>query len=79
MSEKNSETKNERFKRVASVRTNEVLRRLRILGNCSNRFLYDYSEEEVKKIFRAIEDKVKEIKVKFNSTQGENKKKEFTL
>lgn len=80
INEKKEESKNERFKRVASARTNEILRRLKILGNCSNNLIYDYSEEEVKKIFKVIEDRVKEIKLKFSNSQtGKNKKEEFTL
>ena len=53
------------FKRLAERRTNEVLRRVKILGNCSNRSSYDYSEEEVNKIFAEIEKKIREVKGKF--------------
>ncbi len=41
------ETRHERFKRVASKRTNEILEKIRILGNCSNKSSYEYTEEEV--------------------------------
>lgn len=58
--------KEERFKRLAEYRTNEVLKRLKVLGNCANRSAYDYSEDEVDKIFSAIEKSVKEIKSKFH-------------
>jgi len=54
------------FKRLAASRTNEVLKRLKILGNCSNRSHYDYSEEEVNKIFSEIERKIRENKAKFS-------------
>ena len=54
------------FKRLAISRTNEVLKRLKILGNCSNRSHYDYSEEEVSKIFSEIDKKVRETKAKFS-------------
>lgn len=57
--------KRERFERLATHRTNEVLRKLRILGHCANRSAYDYTEEEVAKIFLEIEREVKEIKAKF--------------
>lgn len=57
--------KRERFKKLAVYRTNEVLKRLKILGNCANRSAYDYTEEEVNKIFSEIERKVREIKAKF--------------
>lgn len=67
--------KSERFKELATYRTNEVLKKLKILGNCSNRTMYDFSEEEVNKIFSEIEKKVKEVKSKFNFL----KDKEFKL
>lgn len=58
--------KRERFKKLAVYRTNEVLKRLKILGNCSNRSAYDYSSEEIKKMFSAIENKVRDVKSKFH-------------
>lgn len=54
-----------RFKRLASHRTNEVLDRLRILGNCADRRSYAYTEEEIDKIFRAIDEQSKIVKAKF--------------
>ena len=70
-----SEGKRERFRRLAEYRTNEVLGRLKVLGNCANRSAYEYTEAEVNKIFSEIERKVKETKAKF--TYPKNKK--FTL
>jgi len=67
--------KRERFKRLASYRTNEVLKRVRVLGNCANRSAYEYTEEEINRIFSEIEKKVKETRAKFNF----NKNKEFKL
>lgn len=69
------EEKRERFKKLAVYRTNEVLKRLKVLGNCANRSAYDYSEEEIKKIFDAVERKVREVKGKFHFP----KHKEFKL
>ena len=62
--------KRERFRRLATYRTNEILRRLKILGNCSNRSAYDYSEEEINKIFFEIEHRIKEIKARFHFPKG---------
>lgn len=59
------EEKRERFKRLGVARTNEILRRLKILANCANRSAYDYSEEEVNKIFSAIEKATRDAKSKF--------------
>jgi hypothetical protein len=58
--------KRERFKRLAVYRTNEVLKRLKILGNCANRSAYNYNEKEISKIFSEIEQKVRQIKAKFH-------------
>ncbi len=70
----NNEAPEERFKRIAEVRTNAVLDRLRILGNLSNRQMYSYSEEDINKIFSAINKQIKEVRAKFNSKkQGEFK------
>jgi len=63
----NNETPEQRFKRIATVRTNAVLDRLRILGNLSNRQMYSYSEEDINKIFSAINNQIKEVRAKFNS------------
>ena len=54
-----------RFKRLASSRTNEVLDKLRILGNCADRRTYDYTDEDIDKIFKAIDEQVKIVKAKF--------------
>jgi hypothetical protein len=65
------ETGEERFKRVATRRTNEILNKLRILGNCSNRQVYKYTKEDVDKVFLAIEREVKKIKAKFYFPENE--------
>lgn len=61
----NIEEKKERFKRLASQRTNAVLEKLKILGNCANRANYEYTDDEVNRIFAEIEHSVKETKEKF--------------
>ncbi len=67
-----SESKEEAFQRLATKRTNAVLQRIRVLGHCSNPQLYEYSEEDVKKIFHVIEKELKVVKTKFqNSTKSE--------
>ena len=61
------ESRRRRFKRLATRRANEILYKLKVLGNCSNKSFYDYTEEDINKIFSAIEDQVKYIKSKFKS------------
>jgi len=62
----NINKKRDRFKKLAEYRTNKVLKRLKVLGNCANRSAYEYTEKEVNKIFSEIEKSVREIKAKFH-------------
>lgn len=70
MSEHNpNEDRATRFKRVAQRRTDTVLQNIRILGNCSNKSTYLYTDEEVSKIFRAIEEQLRVAKARFKRTR----------
>ncbi len=71
-----SDNKRERFKRLGAYRTNEILKKLKVLGNCSNRSAYEYTEEEINRIFSEIDRAVKETKSKFYFPKGHKK---FTL
>lgn len=64
--------KKQRFKRLATTRTNEILNKLRILSNCANRSAYEYSEEEINKIFAAIDRSAKESRSKFYFPKQKN-------
>jgi len=69
-----NESKREAFRRLGTQRTNAVLERLRILGHCTNPQLYEYSEEDIRKMFRAIEAEVRTVKAKFqNSSRSQFK------
>ena len=65
MNKNNEETRKERFIRVATRRTNDILNRIRILGNCSNKSAYVYTEEDVQKIFSAIEKELRGTRARF--------------
>ena len=63
--------KHERFKKIAEQRTNKILKTLKLLGNCANKGNYAYTDEEVRKIFNAIERELKVTKSKFQEEQQE--------
>ena len=69
---KEQETKRDKFVRLAEARTNKIIDMIQLLGNCSNKAVYDYSKEDVKKIFSAIEEELKIAKSKFDTTDSEN-------
>jgi len=68
--------KRDRFFRVAERRTNYILDNLRLLGNTSNRNLYQYTEADVEKIFNTIESKLNDAKSRFKTDKAREK---FTL
>lgn len=69
--------KRERFIRVVEGRVNKILSNLDNLGKCSNKRNYEYSEDEVRKIFREIEHKVRETHLQFQG--GTKSKGKFKL
>lgn len=66
MSEKR-ETKRDKFVRMAEARTIKIISMVRLLGNCSNKLAYEYSDKDVNKIFSAIENAVADAKKRFKS------------
>lgn len=78
MNKKKYSSRRERFLEIGEARTNAVLDRIRVLGNCANRSLYDYEEEEINKIFRTIQSFLDETKTKF-TIQRRKRKEKFKL
>jgi len=74
----NRENKSERFRRLAEKRTRLVLEKIRILSNLSNKGLYDYSPEQINKIFRAIRKCFEDAEARFRGNKKTNSN-EFTL
>lgn len=67
------ESKRERFKRIAENRTNKIINMIDLLGNCSNKNNYEYTDEDIKNIFNAIENSIKISKMKFIEKQEKGK------
>ncbi|MFZ5854560.1 MAG: hypothetical protein ACOYXS_08685 [Chloroflexota bacterium] len=61
------ETKREAFVRLASKRTEAVIDRVRVLSNCANPYAYEYTDEDVRKIFSAIEKELRAARAKFQA------------
>ena len=75
----NTETRSERFVRIAEARTNKIIDMIQLLGNCANKSNYEYSKEDVKMIFGAIEAELRTAKAKFEANENECGKKAFSL
>lgn len=62
-------TKAARFKRIAEKRTNRVLSSLRLIGQCSNKRSYEYTDAQVNNIFREIRQTLRETENKFRKAK----------
>ena len=71
-------SKKNNFKRLAEARTEKVLAMLDLIGNLSNKSFYEYTDEEVEKIFRTITKSVESNKERFKKDKKKNKRR-FTL
>ena len=76
----NSETKqtpSERFIRLAEKRVKRAIKTLQLIGNLSNRSNYEYTEEEVKRIFDALSSELRRARARFS--EAKSAEEEFRL
>lgn len=52
------------------------MERLRVLGNLSNTYVYDFDEDLVEKVFTAIEESVEEERKKFDEQLRRRRERE---
>ncbi len=70
------ESKEDKFKRVATPRVQKIIKAIDTLGNCSGSG-YGYTEDQVEKMFGAIENKLEETKARFQKKKNETKEFSF--
>jgi hypothetical protein len=65
--------KREKFVRLAEGRTQKALDSIRKIGNLSNKRAYEYDEQDVKKIIKALRDATSDLEKKFGpSSSGDS-------
>jgi hypothetical protein len=72
---KGDESKEQKFKRIATKRTQRLLNDIRLLGNCANTRTYSYGENDINKIFSTLDKEFKRVRMLFDKT----KKRHFSL
>lgn len=73
------ENKKENFKRISENRVSKILNLLSQLTNLSNSSYYEYTDEDIEKIFKAISDEAKKSKEVLLNKNKINGKKRFEL
>lgn len=59
------ESKIDRFRRVAEARVNKIIKMIRLLGNCSETGVYEYTDTQVAYIFSALQSELDKAKRRF--------------
>jgi len=57
----------DKFVELAEKRVSRAIKDIRLIGNLSNKSNYSYTDEDVRKIIRALEGEVKKLKQRFDS------------
>jgi len=68
-----------KFKELAVKRVNNALKSISLIGNLSNRSNYDYTDQDVEKVFKALEDEIKDCRQRFDFAKKSSNRKNFTL
>ena len=62
--------KRQRFVQLAEARVTRAIKDIRLIGNLSNRSAYTYSDDDVRRIFRALHRELDSAKAKFGGEGG---------
>lgn len=73
------DNKKENFKRIAENRVNKILTSYKQLENLSNTSFYEYTNDQIEKIFETLEAELKTTKEKLIKENKEKGKKRFEL
>ena len=65
-----AESKHDKFKRLATLRVANALKKIELIGNLSSSG-YEYTPEEVEKIFAALKQTLESTKSRFSKTKKE--------
>lgn len=68
-----------RFIDLANKRVSRLLKSIQLVGNLSNRSNYDYTEDDVAKIFRAIQHELAVCKKRFDLALKRQNDSSFSL
>jgi hypothetical protein len=68
----------QKFIDLAEKRVTRTIRDIRLVGNLSNRSNYKYSDEDARKIYKALKDALDEMKARFER-KGDERVATFRL
>ena len=67
-------TKSKKFFELANKRVNKTIKDIQLIGNLANKQNYEYTELQAKKIVKALQQELDDVKQNFASAKVANKK-----
>jgi hypothetical protein len=64
-----SESKREKFVKLAESRTTNAIKAIRTIGKLGNPSAYEYDENDVKKIVKALTDEIEAMKTRMKNSK----------
>jgi hypothetical protein len=70
----------QKFVDLANKRVSKALKSIQLIGNLSNRSNYDYTDEDIAKIFRALQNEIASCRKRFDlALKKQSGKSQFIL
>ena len=66
--------KEERFKKIAAKRVQDILHKMDLLKNCANKNNYSYTDGQIRKVVSTIDEKWRFVKTQFNNSKKDKNK-----
>lgn len=66
---KSKGSRRDKFVELAEKRTINAIKAIRVIGKLGNRSAYEYDDEDVRKIVKALNDEVEALKSRMKSTK----------
>ena len=71
--------KSDKFRHLAERRVNNAIKQLRLIGNLANSNAYEYTDDQTKKIFAALNGEIDRIQSKFKTASSGVQEGSFSL
>jgi hypothetical protein len=62
--------KRKKFVELAEARVNRAIKDIRLIGNLANKSAYEYTDEDSKRIFRALQKELEAARSRFGGDGG---------
>ena len=71
--------KRRKFAELGTNRVNKAINDIRLIGNLSNKANYDYNDDDVRQIIKALREAINEAESRFKKSQGKSEDNGFRI